>query len=437
MRTIVAFFLAFAATVHAEDFNRTLRHLQRKDRARRRAALADLADARVRPANSSQQRAMERALKRFLSDRFPGKDRALAVRALGTLGTDRVYEMLLDRLEDETDDRVLKAAEGAFRRAPEKTSELLAGRLHRAREPIHKAVVLRMLGAVPGRDARERIRRRAAMGDHWCPRAAATHALARDRDTAVLPTLVEILDRDDPGLITAAIESLTRLTGLRHGRDIPAWKAWWVTRDALAALPEPPEDPKDPGNGEERRVYAHEVADRGPRPYFFGIPIRGRQVVFVFDVSASMRYKLPLAYDQLSRAVKSLESNSQFEVIFFNENVWPWRGRLSWADPVTKELLVRHLPSIEIRSYTNLFDAVERGLRLRPQELFVISDGAPNRGRWRLPRDILREVAELNNHRTKIHTVSVVRAVDGDEHVSLLKQIAEAAGGTHVERTLK
>jgi hypothetical protein len=105
---------------------------------------------------------------------------------------------------------------------------------------------------------------------------------------------------------------------------------------------------------------------------------------------------------------------------------------------VTKDLLVRHLPTIEIKSYTNLFDSVADALDLEPEEIFVISDGAPNRGRWRLPRDIIREVKARNAVvGARIHTVSVVRVVDGDEHIALLKAIAEGNAGEHVQRTLK
>ena len=240
-----------------------------------------------------------------------------------------------------------------------------------------------------------------------------------------------MLGTSDPGLLTAAVESLTRLTGMRYGRDVVLWKTWWGTRNK----DEPLAQPKPDRNG--RRRYAHEIDDKPIRPYYFGLPVHGKKVVFVFDVSASMRYKLPLAYDQLSRAVKALPSTSSFEVIFFNEHVWSWRGRLSFADPVTKERLVRHLKTIEIKSYTNLYDSLEKAIGLGPDEIFVISDGEPNRGRWRSARDILRELKKLNARRTPIHTISVVRTVDGDKHVGLLRAIAEQHGGQAVQRTLK
>ena len=143
------------------------------------------------------------------------------------------------------------------------------------------------------------------------------------------------------------------------------------------------------------------------------------------------------AVEQLERAVKSLPSTAQFEVVFFNEHVWPWRGRLSCADPVTKGLLVRHLPTIEVKNYTNLFEAIETALALGVEEVFVVSYGEPNRGRKQFADEILAELKRLNTKRAKIHTVSVIRTVDGEEHVKLLKRIADESGGTHVERTLR
>ena len=46
-------------------------------------------------------------------------------------------------------------------------------------------------------------------------------------------------------------------------------------------------------------------------------------------------------------------------------------------------------------------------------------------------------MTERNGKRVPIHTISVVRTVDGDKHVALLKTIAEQHGGKAVQRTLK
>ena len=415
------------------EFGKTIRALRLEDRERRREALLALARGDVVPRGSSETGKMERALARFLRRRVPGLERAVAFHALGRLKRRTAYGKMLDRLLRERDDRVLEAAATVFRDAPPDTIAAVVTRMTKARDPIQRAVLLRVQAAIPGDDARRRIRVRAEMIDHWCARAAAVHGLANDRDPAVLEALMLLLDEEDPAVVTAAVESLTRLTRRAYGRDIAQWKTWWNTREKTAPVEEAIEKA---GKG-DRRTYAHETERRTIATPYFGIPIEGERIVFVFDMSASMRYKLPLALDQLTRAVKGLPSSTLFEVIFFNEHVWPWRGRLSHADPVSKELLLRHIPTLEVKSYTNLFDSMEKALSLEIDEMFVISDGEPNRGRKRLPRDILKELKRLNTRKTKIHTISVVRTVDGDQHVTLLQAIAEQHRGQHVQRTLR
>ena len=419
------FLLCLGTLAVADDFGRRLRDLRVGDRERRREALEDFAEGRLRPKSRDQSRKLARGLQTFLSKRFTGAERALAARALARVER---FDSLLDWVAKERDDRVLRATALAFRRAPKKLAETIATRLHKEKDPLLRAIYVRLLGEMQPAS----VRMHASVALHWCAQAAAAHALARDRDPAVLGILVKLLDAGEPGLVTAAAESLTRLTGQKHGRDIVKWRVWYSERKADAPIPE-----RKPARDDGKRRYAHEVEDDPIRPYYFGIPMRGSRVVFVFDISASMRYKLPLAYDQLARAVKALPSRSLFEVVFFNEFVKPWRGRLSHADPVTKELLVRHLPEIEIKSYTNIYDSLEKALAMNPDEVFLISDGEPNRGRWRLPRDILRELGKINTRRVRINTISVVRTVDGDKHVGLLKKIAEAHGGQAVQRTLK
>jgi hypothetical protein len=433
MARALVILLFLAAAARAGDVAATMRALRADDRDRRREALEALASGDVVPDGAAQLSRAERELRRFLSDRSAGAERALAVRALGRIARPALWDKLIDWLAQERDDRVLAAGADVFLRAPATLALELSVRAGRAEDPLDRAVLVRLLGALPGPEARQRIRGRAGLADHWTVRATALHALAADKDPAALTILVQALDDDDPAVLAAAVESLTELTGLDHGNDVSAWKAWWATRSETAKIEEALEkaDPDGP------RRYAHEVTRRTFARKLFGIPVTGRKLAVVFDVSASMRYKLPLAFDQIAGVVKSLPSTTTFEIVFFNEHVWPWKGRLVAADPVTKALLIEHLDSLEIRSYTNLFDALESALSLDPEEIFVISDGEPNRGRRQLARDILRELERINRRPARIHTISVVRVVDGDEHVALLADIAAANGGQHVQRTLK
>ena len=446
MRALLAILILLAPpALAADEFGRVLRRTKSADRSVRREALRSLADGKIRAETAAQRSKLTRTMATFLSKKTLGTDRALAVLALGRLGSAESYKKLARWLKKERDDRALDALEAVFANAPEEWFDTLVAQFRRTKTDavVQRAIYLRMAGANRSEKARAFIRIRARMIDKWVIHATAVQALRRDRKKGVVPLCMELLEIDDRAVSGAALEVLAERTGMRFGRDVVSWRAWWETREKTESLDkaikkaEAESGQNTPTPRPETKTVTREEEQEPVRAYFFGMPVRGREIVFVFDISASMRKKLPLALQQLMRSIKALPPRSRFEVIFFNEFVWPWRGRLSRADPVTKALLIEKLEDLEIKSYTNLFDAIERGLRMQPDEIFVISDGAPNRGRKKFTRDILKEIGRLNpNRRVAIHCVSVVRTVDGDDHVDLLKKIAAENRGQSVQRTL-
>ena len=98
------------------------------------------------------------------------------------------------------------------------------------------------------------------------------------------------------------------------------------------------------------------------------------------------------------------------------------------------------MKTIEPTSYTNLFDAVAlafghagRGLRAvkTPEKIdaiFLLSDGAPNRGRFRVAKRVVSHISELSKKEIPVHTIGA-----GEEVFPLLRAIAEATGGTFVD----
>ena len=405
-----------------------LRGLRSEQRERRREVYEALASAQVHWEGERVRDRLAGELHRRLRGKPTPEERALIARGLSRLGGEESFLLLARYLFKERDDRALDGLWEAFGRAPPGLAVLLGERLEKSKDPLERAVLIGALARMRAPLARRLVQRHARLESDPCPQAAALQGLVHQRERDTLPILIDALDSDDAGMRAAALESLTRLTGQTLGRDRARWQKWWDNEGKHAAAPiaTPPE-------GKPVR-YAHEAPDDPNPPYWFDIPVRGKRVVFVYDVSASMRYKLPTAYKELSNAVKGLHSAHSFEVVFFHERVLPWRGRLSRADPVTKELLVRRLDELEIKSYTNLYDAIETALALGPDELFVISDGLPNRGKRRVPKRILEALLKLNVRRIPIHTVSVVRNVDGDEHIALLRDIAAQHRGRHVAR---
>ncbi len=93
-------------------------------------------------------------------------------------------------------------------------------------------------------------------------------------------------------------------------------------------------------------------------------------------------------------------------------------------------------------SFTNLYDAVETAFQyggrgrhpsvtpLRLDAVFVLSDGAPNRGRYHVPTQLVAGIAALSGRTVPVHTVGA-----GEQVMALLRQIAAVTGGTCIEAT--
>lgn len=81
------------------------------------------------------------------------------------------------------------------------------------------------------------------------PRVAerAVWALGQARDEEAIEPLLVALDRE-PAVATQATRSLGRITGLRHGAQVEAWRAWGAQRRARREAEE--RSPSPPGTGD-------------------------------------------------------------------------------------------------------------------------------------------------------------------------------------------
>jgi hypothetical protein len=284
--------------------------------------------------------------------------------------------------------------------------------------------VLEALGAVGG-PAAGLLLSTARPGADWIEDSGRALGLGRWDDPSAVPALLELLSHPDPAPRVHAWEGLARRTGRRLPASRPAWE------EALRSPAPPPPPEADP----ER----YEAADSPHVPTYYGIPIpRPRsRVVFCLDVSQSMWGDgIDSARRHLAHTLKDLPTTCAFDVVLFNERVMPWSGRLVAAHPVRKALAIEFLEAQETVSYTNLYDAVEqafsyagRGRRpaadpVRLDAVFLLSDGAPNRGRYRRDDEVVEGIAALSERRTPVHTIGA-----GEEVFPLLRRIAAATGG--------
>jgi hypothetical protein len=160
---------------------------------------------------------------------------------------------------------------------------------------------------------------------------------------------------------------------------------------------------------------------------FFGMRSRGQFFVYVVDCSESMidDDRLPRATIELRRSVFALKEPQRFEVIFYNSESIPMPGgpRPRTADTQAKNLLLSWLRLIEPVGGTDPRPALKQALMLRPDAVFLLSDGA-------FPDGTVGEVGRLNTRQIPIHCVDVTGGLAGDQ----LKRIAEASGGQYASR---
>jgi von Willebrand factor type A domain len=160
---------------------------------------------------------------------------------------------------------------------------------------------------------------------------------------------------------------------------------------------------------------------------FFGIRARGQFFVYVVDCSGSMidDDRMPRATIELRRSVFALREPQRFEVIFYNDESIPMPGGPipRSADLAAKNQLRSFLHLIDPDGGTDPRPAMKQALSLRPDAVFLLSDGA-------FPDGTVAEVTRLNTHKVPIHCVDLTGGLAGDH----LKRIAEANGGKYASR---
>lgn len=179
----------------------------------------------------------------------------------------------------------------------------------------------------------------------------------------------------------------------------------------------------------ESRYDAEDVRDLPPwsRVSFFGIAARGTFFVYVIDQSGSMidDDRLTRASIELRRSVAALQSPQRFEVVFYNDEATTMPGGPipRSADRRNKEQLASWLRMIDPDGGTSPRKAVMQALALRPDAVFLLSDGD-------FPDGTADEIARANGRKIPIHCIDMAGGLGGDD----LPKIARESGGRYASR---
>lgn len=155
---------------------------------------------------------------------------------------------------------------------------------------------------------------------------------------------------------------------------------------------------------------------------FFGVEARGDEFVYVVDFSGSMEGpRIAQARYELRKSIESLATDASFFVVLFNHGSLPMPAHgLVRATQDNKDRYLDWVDRQPVGGGTNPVDALVAAARLKPDAVFLLTDGG-----FADPRTAFSVVARSKGPR--FHTVAFHDNV-GEE---VLRRIARVGRGTY------
>jgi hypothetical protein len=190
---------------------------------------------------------------------------------------------------------------------------------------------------------------------------------------------------------------------------------------------------------------------RSTQATFFQVPILSTRVLFILDLSGSMRdpspegplTKLDVAKRGMVETVRALPPETRFGFLglgcdamgrYAERERKTWQGKLVLlpAAPPVKADAERYIRRLQASGWTNLYDAIEYAFTQPDADtIYLYTDGGASKGAFVATGEILSELRKMNRfRRIAIHTVEVPGARNTPDNQRLLEEIARATGGT-------
>lgn len=161
---------------------------------------------------------------------------------------------------------------------------------------------------------------------------------------------------------------------------------------------------------------------------FFGTPAQGNCVVFLVDNSGSMKQgRMETTLFELARSIERMTDKQRFYVVFYSDQAYPMLYPESVMEPLAatqanKQRLYQWLQTVELCSGGALVKAMELAESLRPEVVYILSDGDIAGSRT------MQRLAEPNDRKFAIHTLGM--GVKKPQDAQNLVAIAQANRGT-------
>lgn len=315
------------------------------------------------------------------------------------------------------------------------------GPLSAVKEPERIALAARALGAFPDNPdpVVARVAALLAPANAHVMRACAAEALGGMRSAVALQSLLPFLN--DEAIGDAVHASLFQLTGQDFADDPEKWKAWITAQGANVPWKMLPRSDYADFLKLQKLLKPLEDDPAVNMASFYGLEIRGKGALFVLDVSGSMSRdnrigKLKGQMSNLLTALQNKSANLRYGILTFGEGVdscFSARG-MALNDEKNHKQAVQFVDRIEAGGGTPMCEAFRHALtRILPEgnidTLVFLSDGQPSDGPPAMVLDLAQRIH--TQFKVRIHCISIGEETEpGSTEPSLLKQIADACGGT-------
>lgn len=178
-------------------------------------------------------------------------------------------------------------------------------------------------------------------------------------------------------------------------------------------------------------------SDQSASIEFCGVQGGGNHFVYLVDSSGSMGDGFPMARAELLKSIEALRPEQRFYVVFFDAHSDYMRLRDPTRDeprslratPEHRAALRRWAMRIEMDRGLAPYEALRFALGLRPDVIFLLSDGEFPQG----IEDLLREENKVENLFGDRHPISIVHTIGyhSREGESRMRRIAEQNGGQY------
>lgn len=269
--------------------------------------------------------------------------------------------------------------------------------------------------------------------------------LLRTRSTGDDPLVSAVNKNASPLLRDRAWTCLKGMTGAIYSAEqYREWRQFWLAEQDRIQVPERISLVQDPN---------------GTRSAFFGIPVTGRQIVFLIDTSGSMDEpygittsapgktaqpvtRLSAAKEQLLLAVQSMDPEARYQLLTFDSEARVYSKQPIQPNAASLRSLTELLSHLKSHGGTNVYDGLAQALSLQQlkygqetpspiDEVFLLSDGEPTAGAVRDPEEILKLVRAANVYlKARIHCVFAGKG----EGAEFLRKLAAENGGVFVQR---